>query len=168
MMRAVVEKGTAVRANIPEVRIAGKTGTAQKSTSKGYFGYVSSFIGFFPADKPRYSGIILFDEPEKDQGGGVIAAPVFAEVAKGIMISNDTREKIPVLKQMAAVHARGNFDANYIYDFRNLSARDSLDIVHKYRGIKIELKGSGYVHKQIPEPGTPTRETEKLILYLDY
>jgi len=169
MMRGVVEGGTAVRANIPEVKISGKTGTAQKSTAKGYFGYISSFIGFFPEENPLYGGIILFDEPEGDQGGGLLAAPAFAEVAKRITILKDSREKMTVLKKLPSFTAsKGSFNPNFIYDFRNLSARESLDIIHRYNGLKIEIKGSGYVYKQIPEPGTPVRETEKLILHLDY
>ncbi|MDH5655406.1 MAG: penicillin-binding transpeptidase domain-containing protein, partial [Spirochaetia bacterium] len=167
MMRNVVTGGTASLANISEVAIAGKTGTAQKSTASGYYGFISSFIGFFPAENPRYAGIILYDEPEGDQGGGLIAAPVFAKIAPAVLEIVHSREKTTGLKKFTPFNAgKNDFNRDIIYDFRNLSARESLSIFHRYSHLKLEIKGSGYVYKQIPPPGTPVQKTDKLILFL--
>lgn len=78
----VVENGTAKKAQIKGVRVAGKTGTAQKvinglySHSKFY----ASFMGFAPADKPRLAAVVVYDEPHPNHFGGTVAAPVFKEV----------------------------------------------------------------------------------------
>ncbi len=85
----VVEHGTGKRARVPGVLVAGKTGTAQKARTdgRGYAQgrYVSSFIGFFPADRPRYALTVSIDEPAGMHYGGEVAAPVFREVATALL-----------------------------------------------------------------------------------
>ena len=86
MMRDVVEEkdGTGKRARIEGVEVAGKTGTAQKADHRtGTYGSkrLASFVGFLPADKPRYLILVMVDEPARNQFGGVVAAPVFKEIA---------------------------------------------------------------------------------------
>lgn len=86
MMRDVVEEkdGTGKRARIEGVEVAGKTGTAQKADHRsGTYGNkrLASFVGFLPADKPRYLVLVMVDEPSRNQFGGVVAAPVFREIA---------------------------------------------------------------------------------------
>ncbi len=85
MMVGVVRDGTGKRASIPGFTVAGKTGTAQKidPVTKTYSGdkYLSSFVGFFPANKPRLAILVMVDEPEGMAWGGVVAAPVFSEIA---------------------------------------------------------------------------------------
>jgi len=63
--------------------VAGKTGTAQKvDPETGSYGdeYVTSFVGFAPAEDPKYLALILVDEPQKDLFGEVVAAPAFQDV----------------------------------------------------------------------------------------
>ncbi|WP_297848728.1 penicillin-binding protein [uncultured Desulfovibrio sp.] len=86
MMRDVVEErdGTGRRARIAGVEVAGKTGTAQKADHRaGTYGnkHLASFVGFLPADEPRYLIFVMVDEPSRNQFGGVVAAPVFKEIA---------------------------------------------------------------------------------------
>ena len=86
MMRDVVEEkdGTGKRARVDGMDVGGKTGTAQKADHRsGTYGSkrLASFVGFFPADKPRYLVYVMVDEPSRNQYGGVVAAPVFKEVA---------------------------------------------------------------------------------------
>jgi cell division protein FtsI/penicillin-binding protein 2 len=85
MLTAVVDSGTAKAARIPGFAMAGKTGTAQKyDASIGTYGrgmYLSSFVGFAPAEAPTLVGVVVIDEPHsKHYYGGEIAAPVFREV----------------------------------------------------------------------------------------
>jgi cell division protein FtsI (penicillin-binding protein 3) len=79
----VVDEGTGHLAQIPGYTVAGKTGTAQKvDPETGLYGneYVTSFIGFAPADDPKYLALIVVDEPQKDLFGEVVAAPAFQDV----------------------------------------------------------------------------------------
>ncbi len=89
MLTAVVDSGTAKEARVPGIPIAGKTGTAQKyDATVGTYGkglYLSSFIGFAPADEPRVVGVVVIDEPRgKKYYGGEVAAPVFREVIRDL------------------------------------------------------------------------------------
>jgi stage V sporulation protein D (sporulation-specific penicillin-binding protein) len=84
LLEAVVSDGTGVRAYLPGFRIGGKTATSEKlprSSNK----YISSFIGFAPADNPQIIAIVLIDEPEGIYYGGTIAAPVIAEVFDNVL-----------------------------------------------------------------------------------
>lgn len=83
LLEAVVSDGTGKRAYIPGYRVGGKTATSEKlprSENK----YISSFIGFAPADNPQIIGLILIDEPVGIYYGGTIAAPVIAELFENI------------------------------------------------------------------------------------
>jgi cell division protein FtsI (penicillin-binding protein 3) len=79
---AVQPGGTAPKAQIPGYRVAGKTGTAHKLEGRGYTNrYISSFVGFAPASKPRLVVAVMIDEPSAGQHyGGAVAAPVFSAV----------------------------------------------------------------------------------------
>ncbi len=89
MLCAVVDSGTATSAHLEGVRIAGKTGTAQKVDPrlKAYGDkYMASFAGFAPAENPRIVGVVVIDEPPSYMHyGGQIAAPVFREVVLDLM-----------------------------------------------------------------------------------
>jgi cell division protein FtsI/penicillin-binding protein 2 len=84
----VSKQGTAQKAAVKGFAVAGKTGTAQKVDPKGgyYQGrYVTSFVGFMPADDPRFSLLVMLDDPQTEPGeayGGLVAAPIFARMAE--------------------------------------------------------------------------------------
>lgn len=83
---AVSPEGTAPKAELEHYTVAGKTGTAQKTVEgiRGYAPgkYISSFIGFFPADNPELCILIVLDEPKQGYYGGQTAAPLFKQVAE--------------------------------------------------------------------------------------
>jgi cell division protein FtsI (penicillin-binding protein 3) len=89
MMEKVTEKGgTGTKAAISGYKVGGKTGTAQKIDENGTYSqgkYVSSFVGFVPAENPEATILVMIDEPQKDHYGshygGVAAAPVFKKIA---------------------------------------------------------------------------------------
>jgi len=83
MLRAVVEEGTGGNAALPNVPVAGKTGTAQKVKEGTYSqkDYIASFVGIAPAVNPRFVIGVFVDEPQGLHTGGIVAAPVFREVA---------------------------------------------------------------------------------------
>jgi cell division protein FtsI (penicillin-binding protein 3) len=85
---AVNRDGTAPRAQIMGYRVAGKTGTAHKQENGSYSPnkYVSSFVGFAPASRPRLVIAVMIDEPSAGRYyGGTVAAPVFAQVMAGAL-----------------------------------------------------------------------------------
>jgi cell division protein FtsI (penicillin-binding protein 3) len=90
MMESVVSaKGTAPSAAIPGYRVAGKTGTAQRVdplTGK-YSGYTASFIGFAPADSPRYVINVTLQRPRNGHFGGALCGPVFKKVMTFVLQS---------------------------------------------------------------------------------
>ena len=83
MMQNVVDNGTGIPAQIPGYSVAGKTGTARKVINRQYQSgaYVSSFAGFVPAQSPKLSAIVVFDEPHPYYAAQV-AAPVFARIGQ--------------------------------------------------------------------------------------
>jgi cell division protein FtsI (penicillin-binding protein 3) len=87
LLEAVVDSGTARVLVNPYYKIAGKTGTAQIFQNKfGYdkthMSYQASFVGYFPADHPKYSAIVIVYAPSSDvYYGGAVSAPVFKEIA---------------------------------------------------------------------------------------
>ena len=90
MLESVVEYGTAKRIKSKEYKIAGKTGTAKKLVGGKYTNlYYASFIGYFPADAPKYTCIVGIDSPhENGYYGSNTAAPVFKEISDYIYVSD--------------------------------------------------------------------------------
>lgn len=85
MLRDVVTEGTGKAAAVEGFSVAGKTGTAQKATPEaGYASgkYIGSFVGFAPAEDPRVAILVIMDEPKGSHYGGVVAAPVFGDIAR--------------------------------------------------------------------------------------
>ncbi len=87
ILAGVVESGTGKRAQIKGIRVAGKTGTAQKVENKRYSHtkFYASFIGFAPVDNPRIAAVVVYDEPHPSHYGGTVAAPVFQEVVESAL-----------------------------------------------------------------------------------
>jgi cell division protein FtsI (penicillin-binding protein 3) len=86
ILEGVVERGTAMNIKNDHYKIAGKTGTAQVLESGRYTRkYITSFAGYFPADAPKYSAIVVIKNPKGwRQYGSNVAAPVFKEIADNI------------------------------------------------------------------------------------
>jgi cell division protein FtsI/penicillin-binding protein 2 len=83
MFRDVVVEGTGTEAAIPGYTVAGKTGTANKAENGRYVSkYVASFVGLVPARKPRLAILVMVDEPRGQIWGGVVAAPIFRDIAR--------------------------------------------------------------------------------------
>jgi cell division protein FtsI/penicillin-binding protein 2 len=83
MFRNVVLEGTGTEAAIPGYTVAGKTGTANKAENGVYVSkYVASFVGLVPERKPRLAILVMVDEPRGQIWGGVVAAPIFRDIAR--------------------------------------------------------------------------------------
>ena len=113
----VVEQGSGTRAKIEGIKVAGKTGTAQKAEKgKGYAGgkEVMSFMGFLPADDPKIAIIVTLDEPKGARFSGTIAGPVFKRIAEQTLKHTkqtgffDSRQKRQKVSQRNVVDAETN------------------------------------------------------------
>ncbi len=84
VLAGVVENGTGKLAKVEGYATAGKTGTAQKANPQGGYyrdKYISSFVGFVPADEPLISILVVLNEPHPQYFGGKVAAPIFRKIA---------------------------------------------------------------------------------------
>jgi len=171
-LRDVVEAadGTGRNARIADVAVAGKTGTSQKldPETKQYSQKKvrASFVGFFPADRPRMVVYVMLDEPETRRWGGQAAAPLFRKVSEQIIRGLDepvgtmaagSREKGEAIRKissepllsMVEEHPFSTFP-----DFRGRTLAEVLKIAAE-RDIEVRLAGSGWAVRQNPEAGAP-------------
>ena len=84
VLEVVVAEGTGKNGQVEGYRIGGKTATSEKLPRRSGK-YISSFLGFAPADHPKILGLVLIDEPQGIYYGGVIAAPVMAEIFQNVL-----------------------------------------------------------------------------------
>jgi len=184
MLRDVTnEGGTGTMANIEGFEVAGKTGTAQKADTI-HGGYskkrVGSFVGFVPANDPRLVALVLIDEPEAQVYGGVVAAPVFRNIAQGALrrLAVAPEKATPVsatAKQMDSTtprmvkrieaHAPSHIDADAVPSFIGLSFRGALEKAQTLK-VKVRLQGNGYVVKQAPAAGGRWTDEQTVVLNL--
>jgi cell division protein FtsI (penicillin-binding protein 3) len=95
VLEGVVSEGTAQNLKNPRYKIAGKTGTAQIARGKSGYGkggkmsYQASFVGYFPADDPKYSCIVVVNSPSKSvYYGNIVAGPIFKEISDKVFATN--------------------------------------------------------------------------------
>lgn len=84
VLEAVVAEGTGKNGQVEGYRVGGKTATSEKLPRRSGK-YISSFLGFAPANHPQILGFVLIDEPQGTYYGGVIAAPVMAEIFQNVL-----------------------------------------------------------------------------------
>lgn len=164
-LESVVQNGTGKNAYIENYRVGGKTGTAQKVKDGKYMvgNYIVSFIGFLPADNPKYVVYVAVDNPKGiTQYGGTVAAPI----AKNIMLSIIDSQNIPKVETDRAREYTW-LDTKYI-KLPDVTGND-LDTAKKsLKGFKIEYSGSGEkVISQMPEGNTFVKENSIVKILLD-
>jgi len=106
LLEGVVENGTAINLKNNHYKIAGKTGTAQIANKnygyryKNKINYQASFVGYFPADNPKYSCIVVVNSPaNQEYYGNRVAGPVFKEISDKVYATS--LEMLPPLDQLA-------------------------------------------------------------------
>jgi len=147
------EGGTAYNIKSDIFKIAGKTGTCQIDYDTENVQYVSTFVGYFPADKPKYSCIVVIHKPNKQKGyyGSTVAAPVFKKIADKIY-SISPQIKSEISWTNINQNIKENNKVN-IYstngDIKSLKGKNLNDILPALEnlGFKVELKGNGLVVK---------------------
>jgi len=177
MMEMTTEEGgTATNARVPGFRVAGKTGTAQKvdAVTGGYSAdkWVTSFVGFLPAENPQLVMLVTLDEPKIGHYGGLTAAPIFSRIATQAMRSLKVApteelhavETLPSLEQiiveaMSSERQKGQAVATtsvaggpQMPDCVGLSYRQVLELMQEEQ-LNISFRGRGRVVEQSPVPG---------------
>ncbi len=156
----VSDSGTAPKARVKGLPIAGKTGTAQELINGRYqHVYRGLFVGFFPIDHPKYLCLVMMDKPKKGLPyGGWVAAPVFHDVAKRIAgIDNDIEQKIIRDGRTDTVWAI----APNLKGLQENEAKALLD----NQQIPFAVLGSGpWITGQTPAGGTTLERGEKITL----
>lgn len=151
MLVGVVNNGTGKRASIPGLRIAGKTGTAQAYTQGAYDrkNYRASFVGFYPADKPRVAMMVILENPTNDIYGGSTAAPVFHRIVQKTM----TMLRLDVRTQQT-ISAVPSSDTVVVPDVRGLRLMTADSVLDRL-GLLADTAGSyGLIVHQWPDPGS--------------
>jgi cell division protein FtsI (penicillin-binding protein 3) len=190
MLTAVTgEGGTGVEAAIEGIPVAGKTGTAQKPdhVRGGYADnrWLSSFVGFAPADDPRMVLAVVIDEPVIAHYGGTVAAPAFRRIMQASLRHLDVGPSAPLLgaepriaravvptpklqepvladpgglpEAHEAIAARGNARGEFqVPDLIGQTTRTAL-IAARHAGLELAMHGSGVVVQQQPRPGAIAR-----------
>ncbi|MDZ7292107.1 MAG: penicillin-binding transpeptidase domain-containing protein [candidate division KSB1 bacterium] len=169
LLKDVVDHGTGKSAAIPGIPIAGKTGTAHKplANGRGYArdDYIASFIGFFPADHPRYLIFVMLENPRTTYWGGFVAAPTFKKIAQRILAGTSLKEQRTMPEKMPEM-PDPNVPTVIVPDVTGRSVAISTAILEKI-GLKVTSEGRGdFVLNQNPLPGTPVKPRTKVLLNL--
>ena len=188
VMENVVVKGTAQNIYSPNFSMAGKTGTAKKYIPRtkdkngewqgGYYSskrYVASFAGFFPADNPKYSCIVVVHDPKKEKGyyGATVAAPIFKEIAQKIYTTTpidnqsvgDEVDFTSIEKQYEKYNIKLNKEYKRIPNVYGMTGMDALSLLENI-GLKVKLSGMGRVKSQSLKKGVRFTKGSTIILKL--
>lgn len=160
LLEAVVYDGTGKRAYLPGFRIGGKTATSEK-LPRGNGKYISSFVGFAPANDPQVIAIVLIDEPTGIYYGGAIAAPVIAELFDNILpyLGIEERYTEEEMKQ----YKIGSVE---VPDFVGKSRDEAKKLMKIYEFGEAYSIGEGdIVIEQFPLPGEKVNKNSDIILY---
>ena len=147
--KVVSDSGTAGWASIEGLRIAGKTGTAQKYIDGQYRAkYNASFVGFFPVDDPEYIILVLLDEPRTSIYGGFTAGSIFKEIAKRVSSLGNTIDRSPE-NNIAVSFDRKTTPSLLGFTF------EQARVLMKNLELPYEVNGrEGFVTRQTPVPGS--------------
>lgn len=162
----VVKKGTASKLYSKDFSMAGKTGTAQVNYGKRdgtRMHYASSFVGYFPADKPKYSCIVVVHKPSTAKGdfyGAGVAGPVFKRIAQKIFTDVPSTNEIKNINRKIPKQEK-NYD-NYfaklqkqqgsIPDVKGMPGMDAIALLENL-GVKVKAVGMGKVKAQSLQAG---------------
>ena len=168
----VVDSGTGRFAAIPGYAVGGKTGTAQKlDPATGRYSRapgVLSFVGFAPADEPRFAMLVMLDEPKNEKWGSEAAAPIFNAIGREILryLEVPPRDAQPLqivtgAEAVAPARVRLVGTASEVVepdgtrrmpDLAGKTLRQALGALEPLR-VEVRLAGQGRVVRQVPAPG---------------
>lgn len=189
-MRAVTSEGTAKRLKGAKLTVAGKTGTSRQVLSKeeigkygmsspyvtkdGSYHNLATFVGFFPAENPKYSAIVCMksDLIRGSLYGGVGPAAVMREVVDAIYVLDpewgnaiSSSAKVPQMKLDREIHEQADTKNPVVPDVTGLGLKDAMFIIEN-SGLRCRYTGTGHVTSQTPSPGAKATEGSAITLTL--
>ena len=176
MLNVVAKKhGTAHNIYDKNFSMAGKTGTCQTEYWKNTNLYISSFAGYFPAEDPKYSCIVVIHKPNKTKGyyGNIVAAPVFKKIAQKIYSETPIVHEQEFLHEINVLKEDGN-DTNPYYmslnssimpDLSKMELMDAIALLENF-GMKVIIQGKGKKITQSIKKGKRIKKNQKVILKL--
>lgn len=179
VLENVVKKGTGSKLYSKDFSMAGKTGTAQvnyhRAGKEGLY-YASSFVGYFPADKPKYSCIVVVHKPSTAKNnyyGADVAGPVFKRIAQKIFTDAPSTNEIKnidrkILKQENSYEAYVKKSQKQQLSIPNLKGMSGMDAVALLGnlGVRVKVIGVGKVKKQSIQPGEHLAKNTTITLEL--
>jgi cell division protein FtsI (penicillin-binding protein 3) len=175
LMEGVVKNkwGTAHNIYDKKLSMAGKTGTCQVDYTTDNVKYVSSFVGYFPADNPTYSCIVVVHKPNKSKGyyGNIVAAPVFKKIAESV-IHDIPQRTLLNLHEIAALRAdqpkpdvHEFLETAQMPDVRGWPAMEAVTALENL-GMEVKIRGKGKVKRQSKRPGDSLKKNQTVLLTL--
>tara|TARA_B110000093_G_scaffold155678_1_gene172778 strand:+ start:116 stop:2125 length:2010 start_codon:yes stop_codon:yes gene_type:complete len=178
LLKNVVQKehGTGHKLYSEKFSMAGKTGTCQKDYSnKDQLNYISSFSGYFPADNPKYSCIVVIHEPDKSVGyyGADVSGPVFKKIAQKIYTDSPLIDEVDDVN-LKSESVKSDYSQYYVVaqkyksvmpDLKGMSAMDAISILENM-GLKVQVSGSGRVTSQSVKKGQKIKSQSLIKLKL--
>jgi cell division protein FtsI (penicillin-binding protein 3) len=179
LLENVVKRGTGEKLYSKDFSMAGKTGTAQANyavnggTEKHY---ISSFVGFFPADSPKYSCIVVVHKPDTSKNsyyGADVAGPVFKRIAQKIFTDAPSTNEIKNVNASVKVQDRaynsyfdkGQKSYTTVPNVKGMAGMDAVALLGNL-GIKVKVKGIGKVKSQSVLPGASFTKNTLIVLEL--
>jgi cell division protein FtsI (penicillin-binding protein 3) len=176
VLENVVKRGTGSKLYSKDFSMAGKTGTAQANyRDKSKLHYVSSFVGYFPADQPKYSCIVVVHKPNVAAGyyGADVAGPVFKRIAQKIYTDSPPTNHIKNINvkvksldnNYAAYYKKTQKESSLIPNVKGMVAMDAIALLENL-GLSVEVKGNGKVKNQSIPAGEQILKNQIIILDL--
>ena len=174
----IVTRGTGRALYSEYFSIAGKTGTARTEywmeDWEDNRRYISSFAGYFPADQPKYSCIVVIHKPSTKKGyyGADVTGPVFKRIAQKIYTDSPLRDTIQLpiqpltelMNQQAELERVVAQAHKGVPDVRGWALMDAIAVLENL-GLSVEVRGRGTIVKQSPQPGAAMGQTQKVTLF---
>ncbi|SDI70424.1 penicillin-binding transpeptidase domain-containing protein [Chryseobacterium jejuense] len=170
-----VEKGTGRSIFTPNLKMAGKTGTARfEYWLPGPMKYRASFAGFYPADAPKYTCYVMVSEPNTAIGfyGGPVAAPVFKEIAGKTFLKTPQNiekemlvDKKVNLSKMVEPNVKVAVNDKQMPNVVGLIGKNVIPQLENL-GYRVDFKGVGRIKEQFPLEGTTISKNQRIYLSL--
>lgn len=179
VLKNTVVRGTGRSLYSPDFSMAGKTGTAQTEYWMADWSknrrYISSFAGFFPAENPKYSCIVVIHKPSTKIGfyGGDVSGPVFKRIAQKIYTNSSIIEEVEAVdaedfelqNSYEQYYAQVQTPVEKVPDVKGMTGMDAVSLLENL-GLKVRIVGNGKVKQQSIKTGVEFKKGQEITLNL--